>query len=223
MYTHLCPDGVVDCLWLNGALKCFVRSGFVYDYQVSTNITVQIPRVFENQTGDYTCQVFGSDAGDIEKCTFTLKHDSKFTPCHCASYTCTHTHSECRPTITLASVIYNFYIQEILFLSSENDITNVLSKRLCNVIIRMRLVIVSSCHRQTLSSALNLSWEPVVCEKVEQEWREEATLLCACALPFENIIWSKIIICILQPFIQRQCHQRSFLNRLWTSTSRKES
>lgn len=91
MYTHLCPDGVVDCLWLNGALKCFVRSGFVYDYQVSTNITVQIPRVFENQTGDYTCQVFGSDAGDIEKCTFTLKHDSKFTPCYCASYTCTHT------------------------------------------------------------------------------------------------------------------------------------
>lgn len=135
-----------------------------------------------------------------------------------------YTHSECRRTITLVSVTYNLHIQEILFLSSENDITNVLSKRLCDVIIRMRLVIVASCHRQTLSSALNLSWEPVVCEKVEQEWREEATFRCACVLPFENIIWSKIIIRILQPFIQRQCHHRNFLNRLWTSpTSRKES
>lgn len=57
-----------------------------------------------------------------------------------------YTHTECRPIITLASVTYNLYIQEILFLSSENDITNVLSKRLCDIVIWMRLVIVSSAN-----------------------------------------------------------------------------
>lgn len=64
----------VECLWISGHLQCAREKNYLFDHDqiVSSTITVQIPRVTENEAGKYTCQIVGSNPEDIGSCELSL-------------------------------------------------------------------------------------------------------------------------------------------------------
>ncbi|KAK7465145.1 hypothetical protein BaRGS_00037675 [Batillaria attramentaria] len=65
---------VVDCFWVQtDQLKCSLASGYEFDKNVSTHVTVTIPKASLDSVAEYECSAEPSYPGENERCVFTVK------------------------------------------------------------------------------------------------------------------------------------------------------
>jgi hypothetical protein len=61
---------VLLCNWdLAGKLACKVEDGFLFDFNVGSNLTVRIPKATKQKEGLYVCQLVPSDGIPTNTCT----------------------------------------------------------------------------------------------------------------------------------------------------------
>ncbi|XP_025111787.1 uncharacterized protein LOC112574757 isoform X2 [Pomacea canaliculata] len=67
---------VLDCLWVKGKLECFDAPGYIFNRNVSNQLTIYIQHAFPNLTGEYYCKLSDSTNYDIQHCQLTLKTET---------------------------------------------------------------------------------------------------------------------------------------------------
>lgn len=61
---------VLGCQWISGNISCYVSPGYRFNYAVSHNVILEIPRASVEQTGTYTCK---TDDGNTERKSCDLR------------------------------------------------------------------------------------------------------------------------------------------------------
>lgn len=61
---------VLGCQWISGNMVCYVSPGYRFNYAVSRNVILEIPRASVEQIGTYTCVLDNNP--ERKSCDFRL-------------------------------------------------------------------------------------------------------------------------------------------------------